>query len=435
MTAAVDSVDNTHITSACILYEETEEAIKWYMNQLVSVCPKLLTELCTVISDKDRKIRKGIRNTFPNATLFICKFHVLQIFRREVTTKRLNTSSIIVNEVLVLLESIVHSKSRSEFQTLCDQLYSFNIESLTQYFQQNWEPIADEWIISISKATNYYGNTTNNRLEAINCRLKNTIKKFSSFDDFFSRFFDTLHSMRIERYNAITTDIIKTNCVDLSNPVEKSYFQLLSSVAFEIVKRELSAIKKENIPISSIPNSCNCNVTTSFSLPCRHILFNRALTLQEIYEPTLCAKRWTKDFLREYLQVNYAPNCINLQSYSPKIQIKPPEKLNSFSKRFRNSLVYSNKYASTTAEYCGEFYDKIVSLLTKIEYVVRVNNTTKVDELLNLCNFLLATLIFYHFIVDDEHINNDKNIETSCNSSDDDVIVSESGIIKITLSN
>lgn len=75
----------------------------------------------------------------------------------------------------------------TEFFDLCQKLFSINNISLNNYFETNWENILAEWIISQSNLKNFYNNTTNNRIESINSKLKNTIQKF----------FDTVNSMRI----------------------------------------------------------------------------------------------------------------------------------------------------------------------------------------------------------------------------------------------
>lgn len=89
----VDSNGYTQVTSSCILYIETEEAIKWYINQILSISPNLNQNLNAIFTDKDHKIKKCLKQIFPNSHLFICKFHVMQIFQHEVTTNKYNINS------------------------------------------------------------------------------------------------------------------------------------------------------------------------------------------------------------------------------------------------------------------------------------------------------------------------------------------------------
>lgn len=384
MSVSEDSLGQTHVTSACILYDETKESINWYIEQIIKVIPQLPSTLRTVVTDKHHTLRKCLKSQFPRTELLICKFHVSQHFRREVTIGKYNITSIKRDNILEILNKMIHSRNKTEFDSLCNNLFTEGNKKLTDYFNTNWKPIADEWVIALSTAHHFYDNLTNNRIESINSKLKSTIKKFSSLDDFFSSFFDIIKSMRIERKHNITKRLLNPVNFDTSNEILQSYYSHLNPFAFNIIYEQLQKLDQNTIEdIDTTPTNCSCKVYRSYHLPCSHIFKKRAIALFPMFDSSLCHPRWSRDYINRFLSLG------NITVYSNETySIKKKGDLNSYGNRLKNSIIYTNKIAAVSAEYCGEFYDSCISLFNSVEEAIKHHDMGLIKKMIQLSIFL-----------------------------------------------
>ena len=87
----------------------------------------------------------------------------------------------------------------------------------------------------------------------------------------------------------------------------------LTPYACQFVAKQLSFIEKVNLPepiedrfnvvssegeIEVTPTTCTCSSWLSMKLPCRHILAVRSRLNLNIFDETLCDKRWSADYYR-----------------------------------------------------------------------------------------------------------------------------------------
>ena len=120
--------------------------------------------------------------------MLICMFHTLRTFRREITCETLGITSDQRILALDILQKICYAKSEEEFQSLCNQLERDGPVQVTTYFKANWLPIRKEWVLCLKAQSGSFLNTTNNRLESINGKLKQVISKRSTLEEFVDKF-------------------------------------------------------------------------------------------------------------------------------------------------------------------------------------------------------------------------------------------------------
>lgn len=91
------------------------------------------------------------------------------------------------------------------------------------------------------------------------------------------------------------------------------YMKYLTPYGYQFVAKQLNLMNKvkftkvgSNFQVSSsegelesTPTSCTCCSWLSMKLPCRHIFAIRVKTGLDIYNETLCDKRWSMDYYRE----------------------------------------------------------------------------------------------------------------------------------------
>ncbi|KAJ8966430.1 hypothetical protein NQ314_003528 [Rhamnusium bicolor] len=201
--AMKDGSCQSEIVAICLLVTEDKENFEWFLNTFKSKNSSWINTKC-IMTDKDLSERDVIRRLFPDANLIICIFHVMKIFCREITCEKMGITSIKRKKCLEILQQLVYSRTDKEFKNLCNILKDTGYTKVYAYFEKNWLHIKDEWSLNEEYLRGSFLNTTNNRLESINSKLKQVIRKNSSLEDFIESLFVIIHSLEIERdYKAV----------------------------------------------------------------------------------------------------------------------------------------------------------------------------------------------------------------------------------------
>ena len=140
------------------------------------------------MSDKDIGERDVIKKCLPNVSVLICLFHTLRSFRREVTCEKMGISSGQRTLCLELIQKMAYARSHDEYKNLHAQFQRDAPREVVIFFKDNWHSIAKEWVLGMKFNGGSFLNTTNNRLESINAKLKQVISKNSSLEDFVTHF-------------------------------------------------------------------------------------------------------------------------------------------------------------------------------------------------------------------------------------------------------
>jgi zinc finger SWIM domain-containing protein 3 len=227
-------------------------------------------------------------------------------------------------------------------------------------------------------------NSTNNRLESINGKLKQVINRHSSLEDFISRFFVILSTLRSERDHkaAVNFQKVKVQNFGIGSP-EYQYSQLLTSYASSYVSRQLNLVHKvkeitasEDGTLYTVETSggvknvslhdCDCLFSKSMLLPCRHIFALRRKLGTPLFDESLCNIRWTSKYYREnqrmFLDVSW--------SSSDSVQVtqatSKPSRVLSQHQKYRKAIVLTSDLASILSEASGIHYDRRTALLKEL---------------------------------------------------------------------
>ncbi|XP_065320998.1 uncharacterized protein LOC135928456 [Gordionus sp. m RMFG-2023] len=85
-----------------------------------------INKIKVIIGDKDLADRQALFESFPNANIQICIFHVMCSFRSEITTLKRNITGEDVVTVLTTLQKLVYARSESEYNMLfCTYKFEF----------------------------------------------------------------------------------------------------------------------------------------------------------------------------------------------------------------------------------------------------------------------------------------------------------------------
>ena len=264
-----------------------------------------------IITDKDMTERSVFATLFPAAALQLCLFHVLRSISREITLDKMGVRAGQRDGLLAIFGAMATARSDVVFEQQVALLEQADVPAATDYYKKNWQPITHQWVSCMKARKFTIGETTNNRLESFNAKVKSVCSRYASLDTFFKEFLAVLRVLRDERVHASVVATISHAITTPGNVTEDDlqYRELLTPYAFEKVLKQIG--RRESIklpddvetpvssregPLSVTSEACNCGFRSSFRLPCRHILARRKKDGLVSFDSQLVDRRWTSAY-------------------------------------------------------------------------------------------------------------------------------------------
>jgi len=375
-----DSNGQSEIVALCMIASEDATSIKWMLDTF-KTCNKKWTDVRAVMADKDIKERDVIKELFPDSFVLICLFHTLRTFAREVKCDKMGITAAQRTLSLEIIQKLAYAASESEYQKLYDSFQSSCPKAVIEYYNKNWHPIKDEWVLNYKATCGSFLNMTNNRLECINGKLKQVISRNSSLYEFFEKFFVILQTLRTERDHKAALTFQKTKVFSYQkDSAEMQYSELLTSYASCFVVKQLGLVTKvkdiRREDDSYIVNtndgdkvvtqgSCECIFYQSMRLPCRHMFSLRKKLGVSLFDATICDKRWTVDYYqrthRIFSDSIHQPSSVTIA----EIAIKPQRRLSQHEK-FRKASICVTELASVASEASHVHFYRKIELMEKL---------------------------------------------------------------------
>jgi len=230
-------------------------------------------------------------------------------FNREVQCHKIGITAVHRALSLEMIQKLVHAVSEAEYQKLYDSFQSNCPKVVVEYYNKNWHPIKDEWVLSYKATCGSFLDMTNNCLESIIGKLKQVISRNSSLYEFFEKFFVILQTLRTERDHKAALTFQKTKVFSYQkNSAEMQYSELLTSYASCFVVKQLKLVKdirrEDDVYIVNTndgdkvvtQDTCKCIFNQSMRLPCRHMFSLQKQLGVSLFDATICDKRWTVDY-------------------------------------------------------------------------------------------------------------------------------------------
>ncbi|XP_043209956.1 protein FAR1-RELATED SEQUENCE 2-like isoform X1 [Amphibalanus amphitrite] len=325
------------------------------------------------LTDKDRAEKAAIKDVFPDCDQFLCSFHVLQSFRRE-----LNLASVEKGErerILGVLQQLVFASSETEYRRLREDIRH---PATDRYLKDNWDEIRGEWVRGLSGAA-MSGVFTNNHLESLHGKMKSVCRTNDTLPNFIQSYLTVLTTVRADRNAEIHAEVNKrpTSCrfAELDQ-----YQRHVTSFALSLLQDEL--VESATVTLVDSPGgltacdragrvavsstACDCLFYRHYSLPCRHIMAVRLEQGMCLFSQELVGQKWLLSFAADHLEaqldcrVPFAPS-VSTRSLPPG---KPPR---TERERYRQLLNVTSQIASVGCELTGaehrQLLDKLTSML------------------------------------------------------------------------
>lgn len=257
----------------------------------------------------------AFKTKMPQIQTQLCLFHVIRNFEREITTVKRNINDIEKKRVLAILMDMVYANSEEKYDNLYSELKSLNLIGVISYFDSNWHPIRDEWTMFGRNQYANYLNTTSNRVESLNQKIKFIVEKNSTLVKFFHDLSICLASLSSEKNLKAIKAVTRTKRRRILDDAEQKYADYLTDFAFQKFRHEYkqyefvevfhyntenrtakSVFKGEPIELSE--TTCECWFVSTMELPCRHILKLLSQLDEDLFVPEICATRWTRQYYK-----------------------------------------------------------------------------------------------------------------------------------------
>lgn len=317
-----DSNGQSNFGAIGLLASETEPVVHWFLETFKKDNQEACQNIKCFMADKDFVSRRALKKLFPGVPVYICIFHTLQAMKRAITKESMGLKTEDIKTAIALMKKLAYSTSEEQYFKNYEKLQTAVGKNVLDYFNKNWHCIRSEWTVYSMINSNFL-NYTNNRLESLNGKIKQVIRKLSSLMDFLRSFFTFIlvKDMQVDAKAAF--NILKVKTGFEVDSIEEKYMLLVTDQAliyildqlkvYKSVKIKFDAsheriIKDNGVTLKVTSTTCDCGTWSSLLLPCRHIFAIRQALGVSLFDKDLCNHRWTKDYLRETQRVFNATN-------------------------------------------------------------------------------------------------------------------------------
>ena len=131
-------------------------------------------------------------------------------------------------------------RCEADYNATYAQFCSTAPQPVKDYFNKNWHPIKEEWVMAFKFSVPNFQNATNNRLECLNGKLKSVINLYSSMEDFIKQFFIIIECLRDERSNDAAYSCQKEPVLPYAaHSPESAYLNLLTRYSSNYVIQQM----------------------------------------------------------------------------------------------------------------------------------------------------------------------------------------------------
>ena len=345
----------------------------------------------TVMSDKDFCERNTFIQEFPQATLLICLYHVLRTFCREITSDKMGITAAERLHVLDILQRMSYATKEETYFAIYKELQQTGLKTITDYFNDNWHQIRNEWVCGLKDDNLTFQNHTNNCVESINQKLKSVISKFARLPQFCCELLKVLSSFHIERDHKAITLFQKVPSQPFpEGSLKHQYMQVVTPFALSHVVKQIDLVDKvklkseegntyicESTSQSKVVSSlddCNCSFRKAMQLSCKHIFAIRKRNNLTLFEPNLCAERWTLQYYKSSQYILHEQDdqdaCDDRNLFHASMVTKTKQHaVLSQHEKFRKANCVAQKLASLASEVSMEEFSV---RLAKLEEIMKI---------------------------------------------------------------
>jgi len=268
-----------------------------------------------IVIDKDFTEMPALQQEFPQASILFCQFHVIKYLFKQIV--ELDVAKDSRDQAREAIRRLVNANSESEYAAFKQDLFDTTNSAFKGYFLKNWDACKQKWTTFLRDDHLHFANTTNNRLECHNHKLKDVVARSMSVSEMFDKVLlfsrtnaaEYSHKSFVEEFSELSTahdsiagvSEICSTCTAYSSERMIEQLKLSHTVKYTITKGEntdnfIAVYKTHQHHVSLSANCCSCSFSKVMGLPCRHIFAVRTSQNLPAFKLQLVAERWRKDY-------------------------------------------------------------------------------------------------------------------------------------------
>ena len=361
------------------LVNDEEEDTITSMVQVFKSWNSTWTEAKVVLTDKDMVERNVFKKEMPHIRLQLCLFHVKRNFKREITSSAYTITQEERLRSLKAIEDMIHARDEVQYLERRDIFRQTCPSNVNDYFEKNWHPIREQWVVGLVKDLRNFTEFTTNRVERFFGTLKKLATKKQDIKSFIRELLTLVNSLSNEK---TYKNIRQATTVPLGIPSSNCPFkEVLTTRALETISPQFSladyvtiiddtTVKSQTgCILKPTLNCCTCQFFKMNDLPCRHML-----KLAQHNNTTNNLIKSIRDRHKQYFYtpVKYSQKFANTPSFSISKQtptrncpLTPRTKLKKVQGVFKAAITklttLGTEEFNTRLEKCREFVDAICS--------------------------------------------------------------------------
>lgn len=239
--AVEDAHGGAQIVGVGILADEKKATVEWMFREFKRQNYATTNNIKCFMTDKDLVERDAIVTVFPEVSMALCQFHVLKIFQRTITERKMSITSQQLQTCKQYLNRLVASNSEQQYDDIYERFSQNCPKTVVDYFNCNWHPIREQWV-KCFMTEKMMGNYTNNRVESFNSNTKKVLKANDRLIPAIHQLFKYINHrdahMDSDKVQNVLRQERDTPFVDTA---ETQFKAALTPHAFATVKTELAA--------------------------------------------------------------------------------------------------------------------------------------------------------------------------------------------------
>ncbi|XP_078693414.1 uncharacterized protein LOC144923086 [Branchiostoma floridae x Branchiostoma belcheri] len=306
----LDSNGEVHIAGLFLALSELGATMLHLISSFKASNPNH-TKIECIVADVVLPHRELLAKNFPNVIMSISDSQTLRAFRRDVSTEKLGISPDQKTACLQTMEKMVSAQSKEEYDEYYNILQFLDVPQVLAYFNDNWHGKREEWVTGLRSEHKYFVSTATKHWETTVQKVKNVIKKSYDVPAFFTDVMKCIDSLALEKGQKVLEMVQKVKLIPLSQEAgsaEEQFDRLLTPHALDLVKQQLQLALSITVIRNVKPQgmlqvkaeTCPCSFFKVLKLPCRHLFAARRGKGLGEFDPTLCFKRWTRQYYLDH---------------------------------------------------------------------------------------------------------------------------------------
>ena len=136
-----------------------------------------------IVIDKDFTELNALQQEFPEANVLFCQFHVIKYLFKQIC--ELDVPKEKRELAREHIRMVVHDATEEDYTKAKKELSGGTNSAFFQYFTKNWDTCKEKWVSFLRDQYLHFANTTNNRLEYHNQKLKDVTSRSMSLSEMF----------------------------------------------------------------------------------------------------------------------------------------------------------------------------------------------------------------------------------------------------------